>query len=79
MSRSKRIDLMKVPQDPWGCREYLLSEFLPLVLQRSKEHPSWFATPGNPPPCSSWIRQYIHSWMRTRLNSRHESFSLIGE
>ena len=38
MTRSKTIDLMKVPSDPWGCREYLLSEHLPFVLEASKEH-----------------------------------------
>ena len=38
MTRSKTIDLKKVPSDPWGCREYLLSEYLPLVLEASKEH-----------------------------------------
>lgn len=38
MTRSKTIDMMKVPSDPWAGREYLLSEFLPLVLEASKEH-----------------------------------------
>ena len=38
MTRSKTIDLMKVPSDPWDEREYLLSEFLPRVLEASKEH-----------------------------------------
>ena len=38
MTRSKTIDMTKVPSDPWGGREYLLSESLPLVLEASKEH-----------------------------------------
>ena len=38
MMDSKTVDMTKVPSDPWDRREYLLSEFLPLVLERSKEH-----------------------------------------
>ena len=39
MRRSKSIDLMKVPSgDPWSCREYLLAESLPFVLEQSKEY-----------------------------------------
>ena len=38
MTRSKTIDMTVVPSDPWDKREFLLSEFLPLVLERSKEH-----------------------------------------
>ena len=38
MTHSKKIDLMKVPGDRWGRREYLLSETLPDVLARSTEY-----------------------------------------
>ena len=38
MTRSKTIDMTKVPGDPWDRREYLLSELLPVVLERSKEY-----------------------------------------
>ena len=38
MTHSQKIDLMKVPRDLWGRREYLLSEALPGVLAFSTEH-----------------------------------------
>ncbi len=38
MTHSKKIDLMKVPGDRWGRREYLLSETLPDVLAHSTEY-----------------------------------------
>ena len=38
MTNVKTIDLTKVPSDPWRCREYLLTKFLPAVLARSTEY-----------------------------------------
>ena len=38
MTHSKKTDLMKVPGDRWGRREYLLSETLPDVLAHSTEY-----------------------------------------
>ena len=38
MAGSKTIDLMKVPDDLWGRRKYLLFEFLSNVLELSTEY-----------------------------------------